>query len=178
MVFGIMGKVGSGKTLCSEILEKEYGAKLLSCDKIAKEIIANDETDYVPLPPYHFFRSPVAQELCREKIHKIVFDRIEKSVVDESNDDLIVIECALPSERLFEICDKLIYVENTYENKSKLLKEKRGYDDETIRVIYNSQTYYDKYYNKADIVVYNNGTKLDLEMKLKEVMNEIYIIRK
>ena len=181
MVLGVTGKIGSGKTLCCEILEKEYKAKVYSCDKIAKEIIENKETDYEPLPQSLFFRSEAAQEECRQKIHKIVFDRIDESIkkFKLTNDNtLIVVECALPSERLFEICDKLIYVRNSYENKVKLLKEKRSYDEEITKLIYDSQKYYDKCYEKADIIIDNDGTKLELENKLKEVMNEIYIIRK
>lgn len=181
MVLGIIGKVGSGKTLCSEFVEKEYSAKVFSCDKIAKEIIENKETDYKPQPSNIFFRSMEAQEECRQKIHKIVFDKIDKSVKSlkqENSNCLIVIECALPSERLYEICDKLICVKNSYENKVKLLKDKRDYDEEATKLIYDSQKYYDKYYDKADIIIYNDGTKLELEKKLKEVIDEIYIICK
>lgn len=181
MVLGVTGKIGSGKTLSCEILEKEYNAKVFSCDKIAKEIIENKETDYEPLPQSLFFRNEVAQEECRQKIHKLVFDRIDESIKSfkQTNDDaLIVVECALPSERLFDICDKIIYVRNSYENKVKLLKDKRSYDEEIVKLIYDSQKYYDKFYNKANIIIDNDGTKLELENKLKEVIDEIYIIRK
>ena len=203
MVLGIIGKVGSGKTACTEYLENEYSAIVLSCDEIAKEIIESNETDYIPLPPFIFFRSEEAQEECRHKIHKIVFDRIfgyinnfkngnakqllaysrnlraenNKNNLREQN-SLIVIECALPSDRLFEMCDKVIYIKNSYEDKVKLLKEKRDYDGETTKLIYDSQSFYDKYYDKADKIIINDGTKKDLERKLKEVMDEIHIVRK
>ena len=100
-----------------------------------------------------------------------------KNNLREQN-SLIVIECALPSDRLFEMCDKVIYIKNSYEDKVKLLKEKRDYDEETTRLIYDSQSFYDKYYDKADKIIINDGTKKDLERKLKEVMDEIYIVRK
>ena len=76
------------------------------------------------------------------------------------------------------MCDKVIYIKNSYEDKVKLLKEKRDYDEETTKLIYDSQSFYDKYYDKADKIIINDGTKKDLERKLKEVMDEIYIVRK
>lgn len=188
MVLGIIGKVGSGKTFCTEYLQNEYGAIAFSCDAIAKEIISNNKTDYIPLPPNIFFRSEEAQKECREKIHPLVYNIIKKGIEEiyssslssDTNDieKLIVVECALPSVPLFDICDKILYVKNSYENKVRILKEKRGYDEETTKMIFDSQSFYDKYYDMADFTIENDGTKIDLEMKLKEVMNEIYIVRK
>lgn len=234
MVIGIIGKVGSGKSTCVEYIERAYGAIVFSCDSIAKDIIENKETDYIALPSGLFFRSEEAQEECRNKIHKLVFDRISIQIMNitknlniknnenivkvknknnflehnESNegernksnannrilenknyltnnysqidkkDILIVIECALPSERLFEMCDKVIYIRNSYEDKVKLLYEKRAYTEDVTKLIYDSQAYYDKFYNRANIIVENNGTKEDLEKKIKEVIDEIYIVRK
>ena len=206
MVVGIIGKVGSGKSACAEYLEKKYKAIVFSCDHIAKEIIENKDADYIALPSGLFFRSKEAQEECRNKIHKLVFDKIckdlkniknknnfnnceeqpakmtEESILNKYNlnnfCELVVIECALPSERLFEMCDKVIYIRNSYGDKVKLLYEKRGYTEDVTKLIYDSQAYYDKYYDRADIVIDNNGTKSDLEKKIKEVIDEIYIVRK
>ena len=231
MVIGIIGKVGSGKSACVEYIEKEYGAIVFSCDSIAKDIIENKETDYIALPSGLFFKSKEAQEECRNKIHKLVFDRIFNQIMDitnnsnfmnkdgkmnknnlyeysesdkyknsknnenlsifknrnnfmnnssslEEKDGLIIIECALPGEKLFEMCDKIIYIRNSYEDKVKLLYEKRGYTEDVTKLIYDSQAYYDKFYDRADIIVDNNGTKADLEKKIKEVIDEIYIVRK
>ena len=187
MILGIIGKVGSGKTVCVEYLEKEYDAKVFSCDSIAKEIIDDYETDYIPLPLSMFFRDEIAQKECREKIHPIVFNKIKKSIeIIENNEKLkngnlgklIVVECALPNESFYNICDIVIYIKNSFYDKLKLLKEKRGYSEEIIKLIYNSQNYYDEFYNKADYIIINDGTKLDLERKIKEVIDEIYIIRK
>ena len=203
MVVGLIGKVGSGKSACAKYLEKEYAAIVFSCDDIAKEIIENKETDYIALPSGLFFRSNKAQEECRNKIHKLVFDRIEnnlKNITNKNNSfnnlnfqeqsnsryiennnnfsELVVIECALPSERLFDMCDEVIYIRNSYEDKVKLLYEKRGYTEDITKLIYDSQSYYDKYYDRANIIVENNSTKSDLEKKIKEVIDEIYIVRK
>ncbi|MBP3200832.1 MAG: dephospho-CoA kinase [Lachnospiraceae bacterium] len=187
MIIGIVGKVGSGKTACTEYLKKKYNAIVFSCDKIAKEIIDNRETDYIPLPSGIFFRNEIAQMECRKIIHPLVFDKIKKHINnlendvktnDEKTETLIVIECALPNDTLYEICDKIICITNSYEDKLKLLNETRGYSNEAVKLIYDSQKYYDKYYNKSDYFIINNGSVIDLENKLKEVIDEIYFIRK
>lgn len=225
MVIGVIGKVGSGKSAAVEFIEREYKAIVFSCDEIAKDIIEKKETDYVALPPGMFFRSDEAQEECRSKIHKRVFDRINQSIknilnknnfnnanqantnnivnnenfetniskIENKNNfqeylrtkkdktnfpELFVIECALPGEKLFEMCDKIIYIKNSYEDKVRLLYEKRGYTEDVTKLIYDSQAYYDKFYDRADITIINDGTKADLEKKVKEVVDEIYIIRK
>lgn len=187
MILGITGKVGSGKTACTEFLEKEYNAKVFSCDKIAKEIIENKITDYIPISPIDFFNSDTAKEECKEKIHPLVFNRIidyinklkkDNKDTNENNNKLLVIECALPNETFYDICDKVIYIENSFDDKIKLLKNKRGYSEEITKLIYNSQKYYDKYYKKADFIITNDTTKNELEKKIKEVVDEIYFIRK
>lgn len=88
---------------------------------------------------------------------------------------LIIIESALPSDEMYKMCDKVIYIDSPYEDRVKRLKESRDYPESKTKLIYDSQGYYEKYYNKADYKIYNNGTKEELEEKVKEVLDEIYI---
>lgn len=91
------------------------------------------------------------------------------------SEKLIIVESALPSDEMYKMCDKVIYIDSPYEDRVKRLKESRDYPESKTKLIYDSQTYYEKYYNKADYKIYNNGTKEELEEKVKEVLNEIYI---
>lgn len=88
---------------------------------------------------------------------------------------LIIVESALPSDEMYKMCDKVIYIDSPYEDRVKRLKESRYYPESKTKLIYDSQIYYEKYYNKADYKIYNNGRKEELEEKVKEVLNEIYI---
>lgn len=211
MVIGIIGRIGSGKSTCIEYLKNKYGAIVFSCDNIAKDIIEKNETDYVQVPPVFFFKSEEAQEECRNKIHKLVFDRIEQEILnlhnlnkinnimcDKNNlkkidpnyefdtynlnknhfNELIIIECALPGEKLFKLCDKVICIRNSFEKKAELLLKNRNYTENITKLIFDSQNYYNKFYDRADIVIDNDGTVGELEKKIKEVIDEIYIICK
>lgn len=88
---------------------------------------------------------------------------------------LIIIESALPSDEMYKMCDKVISIDSPYEDRVKRLKESRDYPESKTKLIYDSQEYYEKYYNKADYKIHNKGTKEELEEKIKEVLNEIYI---
>lgn len=88
---------------------------------------------------------------------------------------LIIIESALPSDEMFKMCDKVIYIDSPYEERVKRLKESRDYSESKTKLIYDSQKYYEKFYDRADYKIYNDGTKEELEEKVKEVLNEIHI---
>ena len=91
------------------------------------------------------------------------------------SEKLIIIESALPNDEMYKMCNKIIYIDSPYEDRVKRLKESRDYPESKTKLIYDSQEYYEKYYNKADYKICNNGTKEELEEKVKEVLNEIYI---
>ena len=90
-------------------------------------------------------------------------------------EDLIIVESALPSEDMFNICDKMIYIDCSYENRVSRLKKSRKYSDEKIKQIFDSQQYYEDFYNRYEYKILNDGSKKELINKVDEVMNEIYI---
>ena len=198
MVLGIVGKIGSGKSTAIEYIEKNYGAIVFSCDNIAKDIMEKGESDYDPGFDGEIFINKKKQEECRTLLHPLVFNRIcrdienilnksiENNLSNKNNinnfnnlhnfyEGIIIIESALPSDDMFKICDKVIYIDSSYDDRVKRLKESRDYSESKTKLIYDSQEFYEKYYNKADYRISNDGTKEELEEKIKEVLNEIYI---
>lgn len=111
-------------------------------------------------------------------------NEIHKNIKENKNNFLykcellITIESALPNEDMFNICDKMIYVDCPYESRVKRLKDSRGYTETKIRQIFDSQEYYEKFYDRADFKIDNDGTMGELIKKIEEVMNEIYITGK
>ena len=109
-------------------------------------------------------------------IHNI--HNVNKNNFLNKSELLTTVESALPSNDMFNICDKMIYIDCPYEMRVKRLKDSRGYSETKIKQIYDSQEYYEKFYARADFNVYNDGTKDELINKIEEVLNEIYITRK
>ena len=183
MVLGIVGKIGSGKSLAVKYLKESYNATIFDCDSIAKEIIDSGESTYEPGYAGEVFINKEKQEECRTILHPMVFNKISERMNNLLNDinennlpkPILVIESALPSNQLYKMCDKVIYIDSLYEDRVKRLQLSRDYHEAKTKLIYDSQKYYENIYKKADYKIMNNGTKEELERKIDEVLNEIYI---
>ena len=114
----------------------------------------------------------------RNNFHPLVFKRIKEAIDRDSKDAINLIETALPSELFFSICDKTIYIRSKREDQVARLKRTRSFTDNQFDVIFNSQEYYEKYYNMADYIIDNNGDLDSFKSRVKEVMDEICIICK
>lgn len=181
MLIGIMGKIGSGKSICVNYLKNNCGFIVYSCDDIAKNMFENGETEYIKSDANNFFLDEKLQEECRNTLHKKVFEKIfiEYDIEKKNNKNVnAVIETALPNDDFINKCDKTILVYNDFDNKIDLLIKNRNYTIGKINLIYNSQKYYEKFYNMADYKIENNKTLDELITKLREVINEVCIICK
>lgn len=178
MVVGIVGKIGSGKSTVASFIQKKYGAIVISCDEIAKSIIENNESEYIKGFDGEIFFDEDKQEECRKKLHPIVFAKVKEMIRNDKEHDLFVVESALPNEDMFNICDKIITINSNYEDKLIWLKQERDYTEFKTAIIFGSQEYYNKFYDKADYKIENTGSIEELEKKVDEVFNEIYITGK
>lgn len=102
----------------------------------------------------------------REQLNGIVHPAVKKYVIDsvksakeEGTLDLIVLEAALLIEEQYDkICDELWYIYTSPENRRMRLKASRGYSQEKIQSIFDSQLPEETYRAKCEEVIDNNGT--------------------
>ena len=83
MVFGIVGKIGSGKSEIVKYLKDEYNAISFSCDEIAKKIIK--ENGLKIYNSEEVFTNTNLQERIRAELHPIVFQRINENINNFKN---------------------------------------------------------------------------------------------
>lgn len=192
MVLGIIGKVGSGKSTVVKYLQKEYRAIYFSCDKIAKLIITEKKINLNNFNPGELFTNKNIQEEVRTVLHKEVFNRIslyisilmnecnKNNFLNKNNQSelFIIIESALPNDDMFKMCDKMIYIKSSFEDRAERLQSSREYTIEKTKLISDAQDYYEKFYDRADYCIDNSGTKEDFLKKVKEVIDEVYIVSK
>lgn len=183
MVLGIIGKIGSGKSACIKYLMKNYNVCVYSCDEIAKEMLNNNETVYEKDEFNDIFTNEKKQKECRSNFHPLVYKKIKNDILElskksEYKNITFIIESALPSEFLYDICDKVIFIDCSDKVKIERLKEKRSYTEEKSKKILDLQKYYDEFYKMADYVILNDTILDEFEKKIKEVMDEICVIRK
>lgn len=179
---GITGGVGSGKSAILHYIEQEYEARVLLADELAhelmqpgtecfQEIVESFEKEDIFTPQRELDSLKMAQVIFsddkkREKMNGIVHPAVKREVLrqvaierEKQQISCFILEAALLIEDGYDkICDELWYIYTSKENRRKRLKESRGYSDEKIDAIFNSQLSEEIYRKYCKIVIDNNGT--------------------
>ena len=158
-VLGITGGVGCGKSTVLEYLRSAYGAFLIECDEVARnlqepggacfgpmlelfgeEILLPDRTIDRKAVAAVIFKNPAMREKLNAIVHPAVKARVKELIAQSAAYPLTVIEAALLLDDDYgEICDEIWYVYASEEARRQRLKQSRGYDDERITSMFRSQ---------------------------------------
>lgn len=195
MVIGIIGGIGSGKSIVSGYLKYRYNFKALNSDAIAKEmeqpghilykelvdsfgkgILIKAENESEPPIDKEAFASLIYsdEELLNKAnsiIHPAVIDYINKQIKESGN---FVIETALPYPGFKNICDKIWFVQTPDSLRIKRLMESRGYTrDKSISII-KTQMKDEQFKAISDKVLYNSSDVTSLIRQVDEIMQTIF----
>ena len=66
---------------------------------------------------------------------------------------------------------KIIYINSDEETRKKRLLKRKLYNINLVKNIINYQKRIDKYKNNSKHIIQNNGTLVDLERKIKQIVN-------
>lgn len=181
MVIGVTGGVGAGKSTVLGILKKDYQAKLIIADDVAKELMEKGGASYDAV--IEAFGKEIlneAGEIDRPKLSSIVFENEEKlkllnslthpkvkeeilsrisAFYEEDKSQLIVIEAALLIEAGYEdILDSLWFVYVEKEIRIGRLMRDRAYTRDQANGIMSKQLSDEEFREHADFIVDNSGT--------------------
>ena len=178
-VIGITGGVGSGKSEVLKFLEQEYGAVVCQMDEVAKQIQkkgtrafsrivqefgeqivgADGELDRMKLGSCVFADEKKLQRL-NDIVHPEVLEWVRKDILKKKEEccSYYIVEAALLPEVGKELCDELWYIYTSEENRRARLKRSRGYSDEKISEMFESQLCENEYRRHCKVVIDNNGT--------------------
>ena len=190
-IIGITGNSGSGKSTISKLISKNYEAKIIDADKIAKEMTKNNG-EYLQAIRQAFGNDVIKNnELDRKKLADIVFlNRAEKEKLDgltfeyvveeikselEANQKLnyeyIILDVPLLFEsKLDEMCDYIIGVIAPKTEKIKRICKRDNLSEEKALQRLNNQENDEFYIKKCDFIIEN----VDNEKTAKRV-NEIIL---
>lgn len=192
-VIGLTGGVGCGKSTVANILMKEYHAKVLFTDDIAKasyekgeegynKILAcfgegvldeEGEIDRIKLGQIVFSDEGKLKEL-NSLIHPIVWEKVTKSIENSKKEDIpyLVIESAILVEAGYKaICDEIWYVRSDDEVRMNRLEQTRGYSKEKSQNIINNQGKEDDYKKDCDVIIDNSTNIIQLNKAVRDIIN-------
>lgn len=193
MVIGITGSSGAGKSTVCEILENEYQAKIISADKVAKEL-SKKGTKYLEdiiekfgtgilLENGELNRKKLAEIIYTDKekrkqlnqcTFKYIFKEIEREI-QNSSQNLIAIDAPLLFEaNLEKICDTTIAVvsENREMQISRIM-ERDNIDRQHALSRLGAQHPNVFYKNKCNYVIENDKEILDIHGQIKVIFKSI-----
>ena len=195
-VLGITGGIGSGKSTVLNYLKESYGAYLIECDEVARQLQEPGETCYRPMielfgeqavkPDQTIDRSAVAKmvfedRLLREKlnaiVHPAVKQRVRQLIAEHADYPLIVVEAALLLDDHYdEICDEIWYIYADEDTRRRRLKSSRGYSDERITSMFQSQRSDDSFRALCALAIDNSSEnvqntfwQLDRALALRDI---------
>lgn len=189
-IIGITGNSGSGKSTISKLISKNYEAKIIDADKIAKEMTKNNG-EYLQAIRQAFGNDVIKNnELDRKKLADIVFlNRAEKEKLDgltfeyvveeikkelEANQNLdyqyIILDVPLLFEsKLDKLCDYTIGVIAPKTEKIKRICKRDKLSKEKAVQRLNSQPN-DEFFTKNCNTVINNENKEETIKMVNEIM--------
>lgn len=191
MIVGLTGGIGTGKSTVSKLF-KENGADIYDADIIAKEIMEELETIEEIEKEFGSSILDKNQKLDRQKLKEIVFKNKEKLEIlnkivhpkvikrfeniksNIKKEEIAIFDIPLLFEAKMEnLCDLIVVVDIDREKQIKRIIERDGIEEELAEKIIDSQMSSETKRKKADIVIENNGTLIDLEEKVFEIYRKI-----
>lgn len=191
-VIGITGGVGSGKSAVLTYLNTKYGAVICQLDDVAKKLQKKGTRCYQSI--IEAFGEQIlapSGELDRKALGKIVFQNEEqlqklnaivhpevKRVVQEEIakregelNPLFVIEAALlPTAGYEKICDEMWYIYTEESVRRERLKCSRGYTEEEITNMMQSQPEEFVFRQLCDVVLDNSGSFEETKKQIGELL--------
>lgn len=194
-IIGITGGVGTGKSEVLNYLERRHGAVICQADVVSRNLEKRGTICYRKIVEHFGTRILLENgRIDRGKLADIVFHDsnelavlngivhpavkkriLEKIKAEKKNDtDLFVLEAALLLEDHYdEICDEVWYIYTEESVRRKRLKLSRGYSDEKIDAIFQSQNSRDEFLKRCDRAIDNSRSFDDTCVQLESILAKL-----
>lgn len=180
-VIGITGGVGAGKSQVLSFLEKTYKAQVFQADEVGHQVMEPGTKAYGQIVDY-FGKGILAgdgqidrralgalvfsNEKKRKYLNGIIHPAVKALALEEiaraHNEGacrLFIIEAALLIEDHYEeICDEFWYVYANETVRRERLRISRGYSDEKITAMFESQLTDEEFREHCRVVIDNSGS--------------------
>ncbi len=174
-------------TDCYRQIVKQFAREDIFGEQVFSSDFSDEEADGIEQRPFDkgklaqvIFSNAKKREEMNAIVHPAVKEYVRKQYALEQEKgqlELLVLEAALLIEEEYdEICDELWYIYTSEENRRKRLVESRGYSQEKINQIFNSQLSEREFREGTQVTIDNNGdleeTYNQIEKALRRNVNE------
>lgn len=190
-LIGITGGVGAGKSEVLRFIRQHYYCKIYLADEVAHKLQEPGEACYEKLtallgeevlsPDGSIDRGKMAARIFLDKdvlfkvnaiVHPAVREYLENAVKEAAEDgetELFFIEAALLIENGYnDFVDEMWYIHAGDEIRRKRLRISRGYDDNRISRIMESQLSEDEFRGSSDFILDNSGDLSEVYSLIKK----------
>ncbi len=189
-VIGIYALIGAGKSLATKYLSEFTSWKVISADELTHQILTQKESKNhlisyfgpeILTPTYEIDRFALGQLVfrsisSRKLLERFVWPRIESLLeleISKATHGSIIDAAVLVRARWSKLCHRLIYIESKEKHRLHRLLNERGKTEAQLRLIFQMQGDIAKSKVKADYVVKNDETKLELRKKMEKIAKEL-----
>ena len=194
-VIGITGGIGSGKSEVLEYLRREYGVYVCEADRVAKTLQQKDTDCYRAIVESfgeeildeegELDRAGLAEKVfvspqLLERLNGIVHPAVKEIICQEieaqraAGEKMFVLEAALLLEDHYdEICDEVWFIYVDRDVRRRRLKNSRGYSDDRITAIFDSQMTRDAYLERCDRAIDNSRSFDETCVQLDSIMDRM-----
>jgi len=184
-VYILTGSIGSGKSEAQKLFEK-FNINCFCADKIVKDLYSHDEviSGIKNILPLSVKNGVINIELLRKAIftnkkkmlevedyiQPKVFQEFERILNSNKNKNIILV---VPTIRNNPFCEKykVIYISASKGKRIERLITRNNYNMELINKIIEYQDNIDMYKNNNSFFLDNNGTVVELENSIKNIVN-------
>lgn len=194
-VIGITGGIGSGKSEVLEYLRREYGVYVCEADRVAKTLQQKGTDCYRAIVESfgeerldeegELDRAGLAEKVFAspqllERLNGIVHPAVKEIICQEieaqraAGEKMFVLEAALLLEDHYdEICDEVWFIYADRDVRRRRLKNSRGYSDDRITAIFDSQMTRDAYLERCDRAIDNSRSFDETCVQLDSIMDKM-----
>ncbi|MCI5773346.1 MAG: dephospho-CoA kinase [Erysipelotrichaceae bacterium] len=187
MKIAICGTIASGKTEACKIINAKY--PVLNCDELAKKCYQPDHEAYAKILALLGNDILTHQQVDFQKVANIIFNdplkrrQLEaiihpyvKQAIMQLDDKINFVEIAILFACGWEdLFDRIVVITCDKNIALKRMMEDRGYSLKQASERYMSQLDPQIQIAKADDVIYNNGTKLQLQQEIDKLLERIVV---
>lgn len=190
---GITGGVGAGKSELLAYIEKNYNSRILLADTVGHRVKEPGQPCYEKLvallgkeilsPDGQIDRKAMAERIFAdpellEQVNGMIHPAVETYILEQihleqvrGTLDFFFIEAALLIECGYEDkVDELWYIYADREVRARRLKAARGYSDEKIQEIMDSQLSEEEFRRHCQVVIDNSGSLQDAYRQIDEIL--------